>query len=613
MSELFNDSFNETNRARSTEKKAYVGNLRILGVIAAYYDGTTPVGYVVLNEKTSQYKAYTIEQTILLIRKFGICNAAMEGNKIVNTECSMDRLPVFSEKLQIIKNAGITIIAEIHDKDKKVGYRVVDPTGRIANLTNEQIITAVQKNDIKVINAKIVNDASSKAGASTARISAIKSTFSVISVEASSNMNSIRRQNIKAVKWRHEKHREKIIRWCTLLFKRGMSCSNAEYLVLPHLIWHYKASNKDTQDSLKEGINLGKTIEIIRKEILPQVYEKDPSSKMIIEPIISKLLAAGVDKDTVVTDMRAGVSKDTKIYLVGLSQFVLLMNDCKVKANNVVSSWDDITESGALQQLKKEKLLLAETKQLAVNANAIHKEWLKHKDDYKKHIWTTDSFKTAEECAQLGFALSERNKGLEFITKTGSKYHLKYIGDYIPEEIGGYEHYKKMATCLGDVLIIANMERMYTLCKISTANISYEQAQQKIEMMLAVLAIYNPALAKEYIEKCMESRLHPEAAKYLPDFNFDADLDFQLDDKLRLYYESGCNVFYNDKDFKRYNDYRRKYLREAEIINYRSQGVYVRCKHSLLTEELATVVNMITSEQCSSEAVTKYIGSLRAL
>lgn len=610
MSELFNDSFNEINRARSTEKKAYVGNLRILGVIAAYYDGTTPVGYVVLNEKTSQYKAYTIEQTILLIRKFGICNAAIEGNKIVNTECSMDRLPVFSEKLQIIKNAGITLIAEIRDKDKKVGYRVVDPAGRIANLTNEQIVTAVQKNDIKVVNAKVVNDASSKAGASTIRISAIKTTFPIISVESSSNMNSVRRQNIKAVKWRNEKHRGKIVRWCTLLFKRGMRWKDADNITLPHSLWHYKASDKNVTESLKPGLNLGKTIEIIRKEILPQVYEKDPSSKMIIEPNIHKLLDTGVDKDTVVTDLKNGISKDAKVYLVGLCQFVLLMDDCKVKANNVVKSWDDITESGALQQLKREKLLLAETKQLAVNANAIHKEWLKHKDDYKKRIWTTDSFKTAEECAQLGFALSERNKGLEFTTKTGSKYHLKYIGDYIPEEIGGYEHYKKMATCLGDVLIIANMERMYTLCKISKGNISYEQAQQKIEMMLAILAIYNPALAKEYIEKCMESGLHPEAAGYLPDFNFDDNLDFQLDDKIRLYYESGCNVFYSDKNSK---DHKRRYLKEAEIINYRSQGVYVRCVHPLLTEELATVVNMITSEQCSAKAVTKYIGCLRAL
>ena len=612
MSELFNESFSGTNNARSTEKKAYVGNLRILGVIVASYDNTTTVGYVVLNERTSQYKAYTADQTIVLIKKFGVCNAILEGNKIVNTECSMDRLPVFSESLQIIKNAGITVLAEIHDKDKKAGYRVVDPSGRIVNLTNEQIITAAQKSGIKVINAKIVNDASSKAGVSTARISAIKNTFPVISIENSSNMNSVRRQNIKAVKWRHEKHREKIIRWCTTLFKRGMGCINTEDLVLPHLIWHYTTSNKDTTDSLKEGLNLGKTIEIIRKEILPQVYEKNPKTKVIFEKIIDELYGqtSGICSTTVIKDLKGKLVAIDKAHLVGLCQFVLLLDNCTIKANNVVNRWDDITESDSLQLLREEELLLAETRQLVVNANAIHKDWLKHKDDYKKRIWTTTSFKTAEECAQLGFALSEKNKGLEYITKTGSKYHLKYVGDYIPDEIGGYEHYKKMATCLGDVLIIANMERLFTLYETKPMYLPYIQAHQKIEMLFAILAIYNPTIAKEYIEKCMESGLHPEVAKYLPDFDFDSNLDFQLDEKIRLYYESGCNVFYNDKEF---TEHKRKYLREAEVLNYRSQGIYVKCEHPLLVNDLATIINMITSEQCSAEYVRDFIGCLRAL
>ena len=69
---------------------------------------------------------------------------------------------------------------------------------------------------------------------------------------------------------------------------------------------------------------------------------------------------------------------------------------------------------------------------------------------------------------------------------------------------------------------------------------------------------------------------------------------------------SGFNVWYRD-DYK----YKHKYLSEAEIINYRQLGVRHNIRHEMLQGELASIVNIVTSENCSASLIEENIGKLR--
>ena len=155
-------------------------------------------------------------------------------------------------------------------------------------------------------------------------------------------------------------------------------------------------------------------------------------------------------------------------------------------------------------------------------------------------MFRTYTFQSAEDAAQLGYALSEKMEGYKYTTKTGRELTLKYLGRYIPN----YEELKPLATCLGDLLLIANIEKFWTYSALYAEKPEQLMYDVKPELCLAILALYNPEICKAYIESRADT--YDELRDMLPGFDFDNPIDYKLPEEIRLYYESGCNVYYSD-------------------------------------------------------------------
>lgn len=128
---------NETlgNNSNTREKIHYLGDLRIVGQVVENLSDKEPIGYVVMTEKTQQFKMYTVGQTMVLLQKFKFVNADIQNGKIVNTECSMERMPKFNTNMQVVGNHGIIILGEIVDGTSKIGYRAMDTNARVVDLS----------------------------------------------------------------------------------------------------------------------------------------------------------------------------------------------------------------------------------------------------------------------------------------------------------------------------------------------------------------------------------------------------------------------------------------------------------------------------------------------
>lgn len=111
-----------------------------------------------MTEKTQQFKMYTVGQTMVLLQKFKFVNADIQNGKIVNTECSMERMPKFNTSMQVVGNHGIIILGEIVDGTSKIGYRAMDTNARVVDLSEDDLL----KCSMPIINAKILSGTAGK-------------------------------------------------------------------------------------------------------------------------------------------------------------------------------------------------------------------------------------------------------------------------------------------------------------------------------------------------------------------------------------------------------------------------------------------------------------------
>lgn len=622
MSEYINTELAFSTKPKTVEKVKYTGVLRIIGVVKDRADGEA-IGYVIMNEKTQQFKMYTVKQTEILMQNFEFINACFKNNKVENTECSMDKLLVFDRTMHPIANFGITVLAELHEEQfngtsgKMLGYKVMDEKGTIINLSEVELLKCIDTKRTSLINAKIVNKGNN------VYVSAIKSKFPVI--EVGKEDVSIAKKPTKADEWRFEKHKTKICGYLYEILIHAISKTDINYISMNTIslktLWIYNRPDKK-QSLMQEGFNIGKELDIIKTELMPKYTQDNTKTKSILEKILSNLT---IDKDKVLTEddiykqTKNCLTKEEIFTVLAIAQLSILyakQEDKKwmlkkliqaIQYNVAMTSVDASRMKNTYYgKLKQSGYLIPELQYIVERAIASDEEKnriLNNQNNiFRKKEFNTESFKTAEEIAQLGFTLNYKEKGEEYTTKTGSHYKLKFVGDYLAPE--DFNKYMKLSTCLGDILMIANIERFMTL---GTDNIlSVEEEYTKVEMLLAILAIYNPKLCRVY--KTERSASVDMFNEMLPGYNFDKQIDFKLSPKLNVYYESGCNVFFKGED----ETYTRTVLKQSKIINYRSLGLNRNCKHSSLNE-LAAIITMITSEKCTAANVEKYIGNLRAL
>lgn len=622
MTDKLNEGFQ--NESLGSTKKAYKDNVNYLGdlrIIGQIIENHRIIGYVIMQERTKQFKPYTVQQTEQLLRKFKFVNA--EYNERCNpsepavrgTENSINRILRFNSKMQPIDNLSIMVLAEVHINGKFEKYQVLDPTGKIIEVTQEVLIKAM-KNGTDVVNAKLINKNGKE------YLSANRAAFTIINRTIAEDKNA-KKQEVHEIpdglkpadKWRHKKHIEKLM-YSTLPkyfihvlkgIKRGA--------VLERDFIKMNETYKTKYNSSRAKINTKKEVQIICKEIIPNLLttEKQKSQFKTFWDIHSYRI-----KNLTCTPEDF---KDWELWF-GLAQVTMLipsnreklLNNKILKTTLLNNAFDDLIYDNDIDEFIANEYMISEFEECLIE---IRKE-LQSRYEYKQKklegrpIFDTYRFTSAEDAAQLGFAISERMDGYKYTTKDGRKLTLKYIGKYIPY----FEELKPLANCLGDLLLIANAEKYWSYDNYYINNGEFDI---KPEMSLGILALYNPEICKKYIELRKDS--YEPLADMLPGFDFDNPVDYRLPDSLRLYYESGCNVYYNDIDFlESFNEHiklERRYdknnIKNSNIINYRPMGVKKNIRHLDLYNDLAPILNMITSDLCTAEKIEEYIGQLRAL
>lgn len=582
VNNLSNTAMNGQTKFKETVK--YKGDLRIVGIVINADKKT--LGYVIMTEKNQQFKMYTEAQTKVLLRKFKFVNAELDGDFIKNTECAMNKLMQFNTNMQVVGNHGVTVLAKISVNGKQYGYRAMDHNGKIVDLTEAEVIK-LKEFGTELINAKVV----SKNGKEF--VSAIKGEFTQIDKQSIADIKN--KSDSKESNWRKAKRRDKLERvWCHTILRKSIVAHAGSWF--PYWAMTYR---QPVYPDIKADYNFGKTIEIMAKEIVPK-HIKTEEHKRVLKKLLDKYLS--------VTDKHVYPSKkiENVMLAVGLAQFVLIDNP--ELENRILSKPKELLNKSIYNDLYELGLTIHEYEGLVLKMEKAYADE-PNKKKVSRTEFKTASFKTAKDCAQIGFAINAKDKGFKYTTEAGSNYTLKYVGDYL----GNYTTYKKMARCLGDVLVLAQIERLQ--------KVNYFTPEQKLireEIMLAIMSLYRPDIVNTYISNNFNRYID---LGMLPGLNLESMTDYDLSPELKIYYESGFNVFLNDTGMSgsaernKYNmrKYKRHYLKYSDYINLRSLGAGVKSLHTMLYDELAAIVGMITSDRVTPEAINEVIGALRML
>lgn len=186
------------------EKVENRGTFRIVGQVFKDASSKTAIGYGVIDVKNVELRLFTTKQTIELLRRYKFENAVLDSDdKVINTECSMDRLIKFDTQKNVIGNAGITILGQVILNGADYGYRVLNPQGKVVDISEETLL-CVSKNGegTPILNAKVI-----KEGVSKPYVSAIRGDFKRIEISEFEKLQS--EYNSKEIKEAHKKYLEK--------------------------------------------------------------------------------------------------------------------------------------------------------------------------------------------------------------------------------------------------------------------------------------------------------------------------------------------------------------------------------------------------------------------
>lgn len=583
---------------QQTEKVHYKGELRIIGQVVNNLSDTEPIGYVVMTEKTQQFKMYTVAQTKSLIQRFKFVNAAIENNKIVNTECAMTRLPKFNTKMSVIGNFGIIILGEIIDGDKKLGYRAMDTNARIVDIDEAEVIR-LHGNGIDIINAKIVSRNNREI------VSAIKTEFTKIEKSKLADMRKANKLSEKTL-LRHKQHLDKMLKYTYPRMIR-VFCKTGTANITE--LWCSKALIQD--GSCTSYVDVQRELKIAVTEAFTEKngYRLSKEDINLMQKIIKTLPYQNKLKSKHLAD------KETKFALLAISQFTLY-NDVNYrqmvrylsKTPLKMQAITSFINSGYAST--RFKTLIQDINKLKADNKLVNRDLRQGRISEFK----TTTFTSSEDVAQLGFALSPENANIKYVTKTNSHKKLLYLGDFITYN---YFELKSMSRCLGDLASIAYIEKLISKYGDLTNPEGYaehygmlkEDIRAAIEIIITISYMFGSKAMKTYVEENIKDKLDTLKIE-VPDFDELSSTDYQLPKEITLYYASGFNVFLSDNE--EYN-YKYIHLAKAKLINYRQIGIKHDIKHPLLQNELAPVVSMLTSYNCDADKVTELIGKIRFL
>ena len=632
-----------------SEKIEYRGKFRIIGQIIDTQKSNKLIGYLLLNEQTYMFKAFSISQIKALLSKFKFVNAELVDGNIVNiekaihgtkvSENSFDKLPSYNSRLKLVSDGnkfmvlGRVIENDDDDEDSEiVKFRIIDANLHIVELDESQLAT-FSNNGFTCVNGKFVNrqvkvkDPKTKSTQVVDKciVSSLKGEFPIISKEkVKDTIEDLKKKpdkdgNVfdddfektedekKAEEYRHKQHIEKLIKMSPMMLTYGMGLAYGDI----------SKSRKEGQDGFRYRAVHYRTSE-------KKWYFKQ-DARIEVQEIFSKYIKDVKNKALLKKhwDNLVKENKMTNETYYGIAQFFLYIPGVYEETIKLASRYPRKIKYFLIEQKKSTPYLELKNKNLLCNRYLeLEKELIQMVEEKtpKKEIkekskrYIDDSivkFKKASEIAELGFCISEKNDGVKYTTKDDRYFTLKYIGKYIED----YEKYYELATSFGDLYTIKKMEELLKYVNKDSAMQHFDSALKYIEVFAILLSIYNPKLFKTYLKKLrvyfknlvetpgfeQEKRdVIKFVYSYLKNLDIGKDVDYKLDSKVDVYYRSGYTCFYSDEESEK-----------DKIINYRAKyGTKSNIKHSLLQTELVPILSILTSDRCSTESIEKYIGRL---
>lgn len=446
-------------------------SFRIVGTIwdGQPKEGTEPFGYFLLDEQQIVIKPFSSTQVKALLNGFSFSNAKLENSKVVNTECSMFRLPKFNKQLKPIDANNLNIVqvlAEVSDpNDSSVTkYRVMGPVGSNTNvlILSEPELIKLKEAGKDIANAKIVDNGEHKI------VSGIKSEFNVLSLKNKGESNpksakiddSEHNKVIGASEWRKAKaleHVEKSMK-SILLRILHVKVSNSKSYGTGR-IYIPKKYGKFTEGADKKNyINL---FNIIENEVLvPSRGYKLSKNEVEIFNKVKEDLKLGDDGNIGYTTRSKAIcqlllsneafrkyvltnintSKLSKRYLIILKNFIQDLKAQGLLSDNFKSI---VTQSGLLQKVSeadKGYLRLTEKDIEFIDEKSINK---------------------------IGFTLNKSNDNTYM---HDNDYKIKYIGNYLSmlkylrvteqELLADAKHFGDASSIL-DIAILVDREYQY--------------------------------------------------------------------------------------------------------------------------------------------------------
>ena len=623
------------------EKIFFRGTYRIVGQIVQTLNDIKPLGYLIMDDKRGNIKAFDVAQTLFLIRKFKFINAEeskKEPGVIRCTEGKMDNLMKFNSQLKRISEPKIMILGEIVPKkvNEERIFKILNADLQIMPrfYKESEIIELVNmypyrgfdsiSNAKKSINNTIIANVSPDIERDAEDVGFPK----ILKEEVSEKSKAFQGKAEKTFEWRKKKHREKLVKLAPLVLLRALNDNRLSgRMINTHI--RYPENAHHIKDDLK----------IIVKEI----YSKEIKTPEVISEI--KEQSRGIVE---ITSESYPTMEDFNKY-IGVYQYMLYIPSVKREVlkqgknyldkvwawkQSVVfdrSIYNNMQKKGLICKAYKD--VVKELEKYLVSAKAANE---KKKDNKKEYLVTygeakkllrvlpTTTFKSAKEIAELGFAVHEKYGGNKYKTSYGANVTLKYIGSYIPN----YEKYYKMSSSFGDLACLANIESI-----INKQGVNSKEGKNKIEIIMGILSIYRPDIAKIYMRDRLSKIQGLE--DILPNVDFDTPMDYGLNPALKVYYDSGFNAFYMDSNFFgkgnklrynhswygnvskgfRYIDKQFEVVYEHDkkepLINYRFKfGLDIPVNHTMMTE-LVAILGLLTSDDCLTEDIERYIGCLR--
>ena len=605
----------------------YRGKYRIVAQIVNTLWDKEPLGFFVMDESSKRIKKFKTSEVLFLIGKYPFVNAEIHNDKIRCTEGKIENLMKFNLKGQRLSEPMIMILGEKfkNSKDEEREFKILNADLKVLPgfFKESEVVKMIHMAPFSgmksIVNAK--NRADNVIVANVTSNNRDAEDVGFVKIVEDDTDKKIKEKE-KHKEWIRERHKKKLIEMAPkILFNSLRHSELSGYAKMPSATisrgleikilieeLYKKDLERESFDKYDEVMKYVKKIQNRSDGLL--AYEKDCMFIAVYQYI---LLYPNVRENFIKYSkkrMEARIFKSEDAKLVedeSIYRFLIGRNVISKTFKSLVEELNKELEKEKIEQQRKE------SKKRKLRSFDVSSA------SHFLCVTSSKQFKKAKEIAELGFCVHEKYKGEHYESSYGRNYTLKFIGDYIPN----YKEYFKMANSFGDVACIAQIERA----------IETKQSRSFIEILFGILAIYRPDIAKKYWDERLSNI--DVLNGILPDFDYSENRDYGLSSELKLYYDSGFNAFYLDKDFyyqkgfsnrkkavdfyNAYKEYYEKCHKEPFVVlraRFGNMGGKWNNRPKVknrLFSELVAILGLITSDECEVDFIEENIGYLRLM